>query len=282
MKFTDNPKFGSSTCFTGKFDREAFRGYAAAGIDCVELSTNYNNYFNTWEFVDRPEDYARIAADEGVEIWSVHLPFSRKLDISNEDKELRAVTLYTDRAMIRASARAGAKVIVLHPSSEPIDDERRPERMRLSREAIISLNEECVKLGVKLAVEDLPRTCLCNRSEEMVSLISSTGAGAVFDTNHALFEDNAHFIDTLTAGGIKIHTLHISDYFRDAAGVLDERHVLPGEGINDWHAIFDALVRHGYEGPIMYEVPARPKTHETPYTFAELADNMRRLAAGLI
>ena len=154
--------------------------------------------------------------------------------------------------------------------------------MRLSREAIISLNEECVKLGVKLAVEDLPRTCLCNRSEEMVSLISGTGAGAVFDTNHALFEDNAHFIDTLTAGGIKIHTLHISDYFRDAAGVLDERHVLPGEGINDWHAIFDALVRHGYEGPIMYEVPARPKTHETPYTFAELADNMRRLAAGLI
>ena len=247
MKFTNNPKFGSSTCFTGKFDREAFRGYAAAGIDCVELSTNYNNYFNTWEFVDRPEDYARIAADEGVEIWSVHLPFSRKLDISNEDKELRAVTLYTDRAMIRASARAGAKVIVLHPSSEPIDDERRPERMRLSREAIISLNEECVKLGVKLAVED-----------------------------------NAHFIDTLTAGGIKIHTLHISDYFRDAAGVLDERHVLPGEGINDWHAIFDALVRHGYKGPIMYEVPARPKTHETPYTFAELADNMRRLAAGLI
>lgn len=282
MKFTDNPKFGSSTCFTGKFDREAFRGYAAAGIDCVELSTNYNNYFNAWEFVDRPEDYARIAADEGVEIWSVHLPFSRKLDISNEDKELRAVTLYTDRAMIRASARAGAKVIVLHPSSEPIDDERRPERMRLSREAIISLNEECVKLGVKLAVEDLPRTCLCNHSEEMVLLISGTGAGVVFDTNHALFEDNAHFIDTLTAGGIKIHTLHISDYFRDAAGVLDERHVLPGEGINDWHAIFDALVRHGYEGPIMYEVPARPKTHETPYTFAELADNMRRLAAGLI
>lgn len=64
--------------------------------------------------------------------------------------------------------------------------------------------------------------------------------------------------------------------------MLDERHVLPGEGINDWHAIFDALVRHGYEGPIMYEVPARPKTRETPYTFAELADNMRRLAAGLI
>ena len=60
MKFTNNPKFGSSTCFTGKFDREAFRGYAAAGIDCVELSTNYNNYFNTWEFVDRPEEQRRI------------------------------------------------------------------------------------------------------------------------------------------------------------------------------------------------------------------------------
>ena len=110
----------------------------------------------------------------------------------------------------------------------------------------------------------------------MVSLLTGTGAGAVFDTNHALFEDNADFIDALTAGGIKIHTLHISDYFRDAAGVLDERHVLPGEGINDWDAIIAALERHGYSGPVMYEVPARPKTHETTYTFAELADNMRR------
>ena len=41
-------------------------------------------------------------------------------------------------------------------------------------------------------------------------------------------------------------------------------------------AIIAALERHGYSGPVMYEVPARPKTHETPYTFAELADNMRR------
>ncbi len=279
MKFSQQLKKGASMCFTGKLDRDSFRAYAAAGIDCAELSFNYNYYFNVSGFVDRPEDYARIAADEGVEIWSVHIPFSRKLDISTEDKELRAITLYTDRAMIRASARAGAKVMVLHPSSEPIDDERRPERLRLSREAIISLNEECTRLGLKLAVEDLPRTCLCNRSEEMVALLQGTGAGAVFDTNHALQEENADFIDALTAGGIRIHTLHISDYFRDAEGRLDERHVLPGEGINDWKAILAALERHGYNGPLMYEVPARPKTRDVPYTFSELADNMRRLAA---
>lgn len=279
MKYSEKLRKGASMCFTGKLDRESFRAFAAAGIDCAELSFNYNYYFNVSGFVDRPEDYARIAADEGVEIWSVHIPFSRKLDISTEDKELRAITLYTDRAMIRASARAGATVMVLHPSSEPIDDERRPERLRLSREAIIMLNEECERLGMKLAVEDLPRTCLCNRSGEMVELLDGTGAGAVFDTNHALFEDNVGFIDALTAGGIKIHTLHISDYFRDAAGVLDERHVLPGEGINNWNEIIDALERHGYTGPLMYEVPARPKTREVPYTFAELAENMRRLAA---
>lgn len=29
---------------------------------------------------------------------------------------------------------------------------------------------------------------------------------------------------------------------------------MPGEGINDWNKIIDALAQHGYKGPFMYEV----------------------------
>lgn len=282
MEYFKNFKTGASACFAGRFGREVFADYAAAGIDCIELCGRFDYYFNRSGFIDDPESFAAAAADEGVEIWSVHLPFSRKIDISHEDKELRAVTLYAQRTMIRAAARAGAKVIVLHPSSEPIDPEHRPERKRLSREAIIELGAECEKLGLRLAVEDLPRLCLCNRSDEMVELLSGTGAGVVFDTNHALQEDNVHFIDALTAAGLRIHSVHISDYFYDENGVLDERHVLPGDGINDWSGILSALERHGYNGPLMYEVPALPKTRTVPYTYVELAANMQRLKDGLI
>lgn len=279
MNFLDDPKFGSSACFTGRYDRAGLRTLASVGIDCIELTGKYISYFDQWKFVDRAAEYGRMAREEGVEIWSLHLPFSRNIDISNTDKEIRSMTLRVHKTLIDRAAIAGAGVIVLHPSAEPIDELHRPERMRLSREAICELNEECVRLGLRLAVEDLPRLCLCNRSDEMIELLSGTGAGVVFDTNHSLREDNVHFIDALTAAGIRIHTLHISDYFRDERGVLDERHVLPGEGINDWDGILDALLRHGYEGPLMYEVPAHPKYCERPYTPEELAENMRRLAA---
>lgn len=279
MNFLERPKFGSSACFTGRYDREGLRTLASVGIDCIELTGKYVSYFDQWQFVDRAAEYGRMAREEGVEIWSLHLPFSRNIDISNPDREIRALTLRVNKTLIDRAAVAGASVIVLHPSSEPIDDLHRPERMQLSREAIFELNAECERLGLRLAVEDLPRLCLCNRSEEMVELLSGTGAGVVFDTNHSLSEDNEHFIDALTAAGLKIHTLHISDYFRDERGILDERHVLPGEGINDWNGILDALVRHGYTGPVMYEVPAQPKYCECPYTPEELKANMLRLAA---
>ena len=75
MKFTEKLKRGSSTCFTGKFDRDAFRQYAAAGIDCVELSTNYNNYFNVTGFVDRPEDYATLPPTRALRSGRYICPF---------------------------------------------------------------------------------------------------------------------------------------------------------------------------------------------------------------
>jgi sugar phosphate isomerase/epimerase len=49
--------------------------------------------------------------------------------------------------------------------------------------------------------------------------------------------------------GSRIITLHVSDY-----DFIDERHLLPGEGKNDWAAIVDALERADYAGPWMYEV----------------------------
>ncbi|MBQ7592559.1 MAG: sugar phosphate isomerase/epimerase [Clostridia bacterium] len=273
---------GTSTCFCGGIDGPAFRELAGCGIGFIEYSYGFNYYMNTVEFPRHADAYFNLAVKNGVTPWSIHLPFSRRIDISNEDKELRAVTLYTDRTLIRAAGRSGVRVAVLHPSSEPIDGERRPERMRLSREAIIMLREECDRAGMTLAVENLPRTCLCRDSAEMTELLSGTGAGVVFDTNHNLSEDNVHFVDALTDAGLRIVSVHISDYYRDENGVLDERHVLPGEGINDWPKLMRAILRNGYDGPLMYEVSRQPKNRTEKLTVEELADNMRKLRAGKI
>jgi len=275
-------KLGTSLCFSREISDEAFGRLAAAGIGCIEYSFGYNHYMNVLEYPAHATKYSNIARRAGLENWSIHLPFSGRLDISNPNNELRDVTIYTNKTLIRAAGRAGVKVAVLHPSSEPIAEEDRPMRLERSRAAIEILKAECDKAGMLLAVENLPRTCLCRTSDEMIKLLSGTGAGVVFDTNHCLAEDNIHYVKAVAAAGIPFYSVHISDYFRDENGVLDERHVLPGEGINKWPELLAALADAGYEGPLMYEVPSKPKTKTEPITVEELADNMKRLRDGKI
>ena len=277
-------KIGSSSCFTGSLDGEKLAPLAKAGLDYLEYTGNYVFYMRKCDFPKNAEKILETVRESGLEPWSFHLPFSRKLDISSFDKELRAVTIVTNRTLIEAAARAGAKVIVLHPSSEPIADEDRPERLRLSREAIIELAEVAKANGVRLAVENLPRTCLTRTSDEMIALVKDTGAGVIFDTNHNLIEDNCDYINNVADAGLELLSVHISDYYRDENGVLDERHTLPGTGINKWNDIVDTLVARGYEGPLMYEVPANAKNRaaDDPITPEELVANMRDLRDGKI
>ena len=281
----EDMKIGTSTCFTNSLSEEKLAPLAAAGIDYVEYCGNYVTVMKTYDFPKNAEKHLETVRKCGLEPWSFHLPFSRnKLDISNTDKELRAITLVTHSNLIAAAARAGVKVMVLHPSSEPIADDIRPERMRLAREAIIELAAVAKEHGVRLAVENLPRTCLTRTSDEMIALVKDTGAGMIFDTNHNLIEDNVDYINNVADAGIEILSVHISDYYRDEDGVLDERHTLPGTGINKWNDIIDTLVARGYEGPLMYEVPAKAKNRdpEDPITPEELGQNMRDLRDGKI
>lgn len=276
MTYAQGLKWGSSLCFFKKLDRDVFRALKSVGISAAELSFNFNYYMNTIDFARNWEQYAKMAEEEGVELWSIHLPFSRSLDISSTKDEFRAIALYANRTLIEAAGKAGVKVAVLHPSSEPITDEDRPERLRRSKEAIIQLKAECDKAGMLLAVENLPRTCLCNRADEMIELIRDTGAGIVFDTNHSLIQENVSFLSDLVDSGIPIYSLHISDY-----DFVDERHRLPGDGLNNWTGIIAQLKRGGYNGPLMYEVPAQPKERDI-ITIEQLSENMRALSAGEI
>ncbi len=253
MSFAKNLKGGTSLCVTRELSREALQSLKDNGIECAELSFNFDYYMNKIDFPETAAAYGELAKEVGVELYSLHLPFSKNLDISTANKECRAWVLYTNRTLIKAAAAAGIKVIVLHPSSEPITDEERPERIRLSREYIIKLREECDKYGMRLAVENLPRTCLCNTSDEMIELLDGTGAYVVFDTNHSLCETSVEYLRNLVDHGVKVISLHISDY-----DFIDERHRLPGDGVNDWPGILAELERGGYDGPLMHEVGYKP------------------------
>ena len=212
----------------------------------------------------------------GLVMHSLHLPFSRELDISLADSHLRGATMAYQMELMKKGAAAGIPLFVIHPSSEPIADEDRPARMAQSQESLSVLTDLAVSLGGTLAVEDLPRTCLGNCSAEMKELLSAHEAlRSCFDTNHLLGEDAVAYVRTV---GDRIVTTHVSDY-----DFLNERHWLPGEGKQDFLGILAALREVGYTGPWLYELGvAAPKTIVRPreLTFADFGENAKALFAG--
>lgn len=234
-------KIGLSSC--GKtMDDALFAAYAEAGIDAIEISIGRERVL---EGVDLSE-VARLAKKHGVELWSYHLPFP-EYNLATRDEARRLAYVQRQSEHIKMASDMGIKHYVVHPSTEPIPDELRAERMAQSKKSLAALAEVAKKVGGVLCVENLPRTCLGKNSDEMSELVSShPDLRICFDTNHLLGQDPIEFIKAV---GDKIVTLHVSDY-----DFVDERHWLPGEGEMDWQAIYRALEEVGYEGAWLYEL----------------------------
>lgn len=248
------PEVGTSTAVWGSLPTvEELRQAATDGIPWVEVAVN-----QCYRGVPEGEQYPRMQRvkeridSAGMKVWSVHLPFSRTLDISVADDSLRAENVAFLAKMIRRSCELYApQRLVLHPSSEPIADSLREQRIGNAVASIRTLKGVADECGVELCIENLPRTCLGNTPEELVRIVNAVpGVGICFDTNHYVRGTVAHFIEV---AGRRIRTVHISDY-----DFVNECHWLPYEGQIDWGAFLAELRgKAGYDGVLMHEVKRR-------------------------
>ena len=117
MNYTQKLKRGTSCCFGGQLTEENLPLYKSAGIEAVEIS-----FPNVEALKASTAICDGLYKNYGIELWSIHLPFSRKLDISIVDDEARNFIIETNLALIEEASKYGVKVAVLHPSSEPITD----------------------------------------------------------------------------------------------------------------------------------------------------------------
>ena len=265
-------KIGLSGC---GFDltEENFRKLRESGIEAVEVSLHWSQH----DTIDHPAlaEYSRRYA---VDLWSYHLPFSSRnnIDISAADPGCRERTVALHTRLIQRAADIGIQRFVLHPSGEPISPEDRPLRLKYSMESLDTLAEIADKAGAVIAVEDLPRSCLGNTAEEMLTLLSANRKLRVcFDSNHLLEDTNANFLQKL---GERIVTVHISDY-----DFTDEKHWLPGEGLINWQETYSLLQKAGYQGVWMYELGLKaPESHprSRDLTFDDFVRNARDIFAG--
>jgi len=187
-----------------------------------------------------------------VNINSVHAPFSKEVDISRLDDGGQEFSLQQVSNAIIVAKRLGAGFVVVHGSSEPIEDSEREKRINQCKDSLSILGERAEKAGVRIALELLPRTCLGNTADElqvMIDHVPPEQVGFCLDANHP--KDHTRLTGIVKQLGDRIITLHISDY-----DGIDEKHWLPFEGVIDWGNFANALRDIDYRGAFVYETKA--------------------------
>ena len=251
------PPVGKSIGRWTGFGLESMKENKAGGLDYIEVTMNNVIGKDSTGVRDRAEALKADIDSSGLKVWSVHMPYSRTLDISVLDDLKRAENVQYMKDMMRVAGVFQPQYLVLHPSSEPITPDEREQRLSNSHASIGELAPVAKEIGAVLCVENLPRTCLGQNGEEMMRLIEGYDeVGLCFDTNHLLYQSHEDYLRAVAKG--KIKTVHLSDY-----DFADERHLIPGKGLIDNKALWAGIKENGYDGIMMFECYGEPAQLDT-------------------
>ena len=226
---------------------DAIEAIGRSGIKTLE--TNPCN-FECPESGKMEEAFLEMVKKAGKRTPTYHCPFGTPWDLSSIDEKMREGALQRLVGLFPQAHRLGAEILVEHTSWEPIPDEERLARLASLRKSMEELCPILKKEGFRMAMENLPRTCLGNTAEELMKILEGFDDtfGACFDVNH-LDARIAEIPDAVRLFGNRLYCLHISDYYGG-----DEYHLVPGEGKIDWKVFTAALQKIGYKGNFNYEV----------------------------
>ena len=263
----DDLQLGYSTSVTN-ITVSKMKAAKAAGVDVLEVSINGFIHKDSLTFLKPIEEIenickaAKIAADAaGVKIWSIHMPFSKDIDLSLMDENKRRAVVHLHKQVIQLVKLLSPEVILFHPSYFLGLDERESRKKQLIASAT-ELNKEVKKIGATMVIENMTgfelvmkdgkrERPLMRSVEETVELFNRLPKDiySAIDLNHIAAPEKL-----ILALGSRVKTLHVADGFGKA-----ENHFFPCDGLggNDWAAIMTALKKVDYKGPFMYE--SKPK-----------------------
>lgn len=259
----------------------------AAGIDAIEVSLGVYVDGQTCEVIADEADIikqvseAKKAADEaGIEIWSVHMPFSRKIDISLANEAARGKAVGLHKKVLEYCRILQPKIILFHPSWYLKLNQREERKASMVRSAL-ELNEVVQSMGATMVIENMlgPNLLLdngkmerplCRTVEETVEIMSRLPQeiGSAIDMNHIKYPERL-----ILAMGKRLKSVHVADGDGEA-----EHHFFPcsGEGENDWTAILAALDKVGYSGPFMFETKKYSQLSDVKACYDTLYQNYVR------
>ena len=244
------------------------------GLDHIEQmkimkNVGFEAFFTDW-VPEKTEEIANEAARLGLFQQSIHSPFSKEYKVShlwNGGEEGEFVTNSLIKC-VEDCGRFDIPVMVIHPFIGFKD--HTPTQVGLDNYARVI--EAANKAGVKLGFENV-------EGEEYLAAImerfwNEESLGFCLDTGHEMCY-NRHK-DMLALYGEKLCHTH----FNDNLGVRgeeitfhDDLHLMPTDGIADWHGIMERIRRTGYNGILMSELSFanKPGKNGIEHKYAEMS-----------
>ena len=245
-----------------KVSAEQMKYAKSVGMDYVEISFgdlidgNRNFKVSDEEFTRLMQNAKKAADDAGIQIWSIHMPFGKHIDLSLTDEAERQQVVALHRKVLVFCEILQPEIILFHPSYYLGLNEREVRKKQLVKSAtelnksVRSMNSTMVienMLGPELLVDVERERPLCRTVEETVEIMNCLPKSiyAAVDMNHINNPENL-----ISALGKRLKSVHIAD----GTGAA-ENHFFPcsGQGTNNWTEILAALHEARYTGPFLYE-----------------------------
>ncbi|MDM1295658.1 sugar phosphate isomerase/epimerase [Sphingobacterium sp. N143] len=245
-----------------KIDLEKLRIDKQAGMDYIEIA-GLGSFVNAdltlkiteTDWIRKCDSLALILKNAQIKVWSVHMPFSSKIDISTLDEETRKQVIRMHLQLLQGLRRLDPQVILFHPSYY-LEPNKRSERKDQLVRSVQELYTKVSKAGLQLVIENMlgPALMVGERERPLLRTVEECQelfarfpkmVGIAVDMNHI-----AHPEKLLLAFGTRVKTLHVAD-----GDGTKESHYLPcnGKGQNDWNKILATLEKIQYKGVFMFE-----------------------------
>lgn len=214
---------------------EAIPILADQGVTAVEVSVEFNNYFDHHD-PDEVHRLISVLSSSGVRVQSVHGAFGRSYDISSPDDQIHEQGVDGLIESIELASLLDAERVIVHASD--FFENNRERRFDRAHGVLKELSAVASEAGIVIALENLIPKFLGYDPDELLALLEGIDPGAIgicFDTGHANLSGRfEEYAETLLPYAVEIH-LHDNDGTQD-------QHKFPGNGTINWPR-FAALLR---------------------------------------
>lgn len=233
---------------------------AAAGFESIELNCFLGSDDFPWDRPARVTELARIAADVGLRIHTVHAEGGIG-GYRGQRSEQMAIDIL--RAFADLAAELGASVVPFHAGlCKTLDPAAAQRQLHTS---IDILSRHAADLPCRFGWENEPIGISTAEHLQWIGDLDPSTFCFVFDNGHAHIADSTGTY--LSQAGEVLGGLHLNDN----DGKKDS-HVFPGAGSFDWTGFLPWLATTQYTGPVMLELEARDRQHELSLALNEIRE----------